>query len=90
MSETDEEFDADAPVEPREKPTRARSSRATPKKYVDDFVDEDEEDEEAPVNPSAKVKEEPVGNLGSLDVPFAGGSLAAAAPDVGEDEDDYD
>jgi histone H3/H4 len=83
MSETDEEFDADAPVEPRAKPTRARSARAKPKKYVDDFVDEDEHEE-------TPVKEEPVGTLASLDNPFIGGSLATEAPDVGEDEDDYD
>lgn len=90
MSEIDEEFDVDVFVELREKLMCVRLFRAISKKYVDDFVDEDEEDEEVLVNFSVKVKEEFVGNLGLFDVLFVGGLFVVVVLDVGEDEDDYD
>ena len=96
MSETDEEFDPDEIVPPRET-TRSRSGRVVRKRYTDGD-DDDESDEEPTKRRTARnVKEEaPMASLdgtgtlaGSLDAPFAG-SLAATAGDVGEDEDDYD
>jgi len=96
MSETDEEFDPDEIVPPRET-TRSRSGRVVRKRYTDGD-DDDESDEEPTKRRTARnVKEEAAmasldgtGTLaGSLDAPFAG-SLAATAGDVGEDEDDYD
>jgi len=96
MSETDEEFDPDEIVPPRET-TRSRSGRVVRKRYTDGG-DDDESDEEPTKRRTARnVKEEaPMASLdgtgtlaGSLDAPFAG-SLAATAGDVGEDEDDYD
>ena len=95
MSETDEEFDPDEIVPPRET-TRSRSGRVVRKRYTDGA--DDESDEEPTKRRTARnVKEEaPMASLdgtgtlaGSLDAPFAG-SLAATAGDVGEDEDDYD
>ena len=96
MSETDEEFDPDEILPPRET-TRSRSGRVVRKRYTDGG-DDDESDEEPTKRRTARnVKEEaPMASLdgtgtlaGSLDAPFAG-SLAATAGDVGEDEDDYD
>ena len=82
LSETDEEFDPDAPV-PKREPTRSRSGRTVRKRYTDDFVEEEEEEEEKPTAaPMASF--DAMGSLGGA------GTLDAQATEIGADEDDYD
>ena len=82
LSETDEEFDPDAPV-PKRETTRSRSGRTVRKTYTDDFVEEEEEEEEKPTAaPMASF--DAVGSLGGA------GTLDAQATEIGADEDDYD
>lgn len=82
LSETDEEFDPDAPV-PKREPTRSRSGRTVRKRYTDDFVEEEEEEEEKPIAaPMASF--DAMGSLGGA------GTLDAQATEIGADEDDYD
>jgi len=99
MSETDEEFDPEEVVPPRQTSGRSRrgASRKTYREYDEDDIDNASDEDAAPsrkVRMKREVKEEPeapmasLGDFGSLGGdPFTAGSLAGA---VGGDESDYD
>lgn len=99
MSETDEEFDPEEVVPPRQTSGRSRrgASRKTYREYDEDDIDEASDEDVAPAKKGRvkrEIKEEPeapmasLGDFGSLGGdPFAAGSLGGA---VGGDESDYD